>query len=295
MLSMKKNMKIFALLASIPFWLSGQDNLLDKIKDEPIASQQYVMSTFKGTHVSIGHSIETRKKNTLEVSFMSRYWNTPYSEGNSFIADRMCTRFGLDYGISDVFTIGVGVGAPNDIIDSYLKYRLVQQRVDNTGIPFGITILQTGTYRTRSIKGVEQRNGFGDKLAFTTQLLIARKFSRNFSFQIAPTFVHRTSSNFAIDDHNHFAIGFSPRYKLSNHVSIVSEYYYVANPLKSIETYGAFALGVNWEVSDLLLQFKMTNNQIFSEDAFITQTTQNFNTKDGNFFFGFHATYHIQL
>ena len=112
---------------------------------------------------------------------------------------------------------------------------------------------------------------------------------------MSPTFVHRTSSRFEEDDHNHFAIGFSPRYKLGNHVSLVSEHYYVANPLKSLDTYGAFVLGVNWEVSDLLLQFKMTNIQIFTEDAFITQTSRNFNFKDGNFFFGFHATYHIQL
>lgn len=290
-----KNKLIGLLVLAIMPLCSFSQSLLDKLEKEPLDSIRYVMSTFKGTRVSIGHSIETRKKNTLEVSFMSRYWNTPEERSNAFIADRMCSRFGLDYGISDNFTIGIGAGAPNGIFDISLKHRLVQQRTDNSGIPFGITFFQNGTYRTRSIVGIENRNTFGDKLAFTTQLLIARKFSRNFSFQISPTFIHRVSSNFSADPHNHFAIGFSPRYKLNNHVSIVSEYYYVANPLKSVTTYGAFVLGVNWEVSDLLLQFKMTNNQIFNEDGFITQTIRNFNTRDGNFFFGFHATYHIQL
>lgn len=291
MLAMKNK---FLVLILIPL-CSFSQSLLDKLEKEPLDTTQYVMSTFKGTRISIGHSIETRKKNTLEVSFMSRYWNTPEETSNAFIADLMCTRYGLDYGVSDNFTIGLGAGAPNGIFDAYLKHRLVQQRVDNSGIPFGVTLLQVGTYRTRSIVGIENRDAFSDKLAFTTQLLIARKFSRNFSFQISPTFVHRTSSKFGIDPHNHFAVGFSPRYKLSNHVSMVSEYYYVANPLKSVTTFGAFALGVNWELSDLLLQFKMTNNMIFNEDGFITQTIKNFNTRDGNFFFGFHATYHIQL
>ncbi|MFK7747970.1 MAG: hypothetical protein AB8B65_06255 [Kordia sp.] len=45
----------------------------------------------------------------------------------------------------------------------------------------------------------------------------------------------------------------------------------------------------------MMLQFKMTNNPFFVEDTFITQTAKNFNTNDGNFFFGFHTTYHIQL
>ena len=294
---MKNNIIRLVIILGLPFVTQGQ-SLLDKLEKEPLKTKNdYVLSTFKGTHIAIGHSIETRKKNTLEVSFMSRYWNVEQETSNSFVADRMCSRFGLDYGISDKLTIGTGIGVPNGIIDSYLKYRLVQQRRDNTGIPFGITLLQTGTYRSRVVKGklIENRSGFGNRLAFTTQLLMARKFSRNFSLQISPTFVHRSSSRSNLDDNNHFAVGFGPRYKVSNHVSLVSEYYYVANPLKSVKTYGAFALGVNWEVSKLLLQFKMTNNQIFTEDTFITQTTRNFNTRDGNFFFGFHATYHIQL
>jgi len=260
---MKSNSLVTLLFLSISSLISAQD-LLAELDKEYADTTLYVMSTFKGTRVSIGHSIETRKKNTLEVSFMSRYWNVPQESSNSFIADRMCTRLGIDYGISDNFTVGAGTGNPNGIIDVYGKYRFIKQRSDGKGSPFGITAIQTATYRDRNVANVEQRNNFGDKLAFTTQLLIARKFSKNISF-------------------------------VSNHVSIVSEYYYVANPLKSIETFGAFSLGANWEVSKLLLQFKMTNNQIFTEDAFITQTLQNFNFRDGNFFFGFHATYHIQL
>ncbi len=287
--------KRFILIFTLaPITLFSQ-SLLDKLNKIETDSSKNVMSTFKGTRISIGHSLETRKKNTLELSFMSRYWNVEQETSNSFAADRMCARFGADYGISDNLTLGLGIGTPNGIVDAYLKQRLVHQKTDNSGLPFGVSVMQSATYRTRSIVGIEQRDNFYDKLAFTTQLLIARKFTRNFSFQISPTFIHRTSSNFSEDNHNHFAVGFSPRYKLNNHVSIVSEYYYVANPLTSVKTYGAFALGVNWEVSDLLLQFTMTNNMIFNEEGFITQTVRNFNTRDGNFFFGFNAIYHIQF
>jgi hypothetical protein len=269
-------------------------NLLDKLNDEPQAVDTYTMSTFKATRISIGHSVETRKKNTLEISFMSRYWNVPNSSGNAFVADKMSARFGLDYGISDRLTIGFGTSAPNGVADMYLKYRLLCQTDDGKN-PFSISLLQTATYRTRRLNGITLRGNSGDKFAFTTQALIARKFTRDFSLQISPTFIHRTSSRSPLDDHNHFAIGFGGRYKLSNHVSLVSEYYYVANELESRKTFGAFALGANWEVSKLMLQFKMTNNPFFVEDTFITQTIRNFNTNDGNFFFGFHATYHLQL
>lgn len=290
---MKSKLLAFIVFVSLSSGVMAQD-LLDKLNAESLLMDDYVSLTFKGTRISVGHSVETRKKNTLEISFMSRYWNIPNYGGNSFIADKMSARFGLDYGISDRLTIGFGTSAPNGVVDTYLKYRLLRQTVNNT-TPLSISLVQTATYRTRRLNGITQRADSGDKFAFASQVLIAKKFTRNFSAQIAPTFIHRTSSRFPQDDHNHFAVGFGARYKVSNHVSLVSEYYYVANELESRETFGAFALGTNWEVSKLLLQFKMTNNPFFVEDTFITQTTRNFNFKDGNFFFGFGAVYFLQL
>lgn len=273
----------------------GQD-LLSQLNEIPFEEPQYVMSTFKGNRLSIGHSVETRKKGALELTFMSRFWNIQEPMNDNFIADRMCARFGVDYAFTDRFTAGVGYGPPNGIIDAYVKYRIIRQGIDGSGSPVGITGLQTGTYRSRQLTGVEDRTGdFIDRTAYTSQLLIARKISTDFSLQISPTFVHRSSSSSPLDDNNHFALGFGGRYKVGNHVSVVSEYYYVANPIESIQTFDAFALGVNWDVRNILLQFTMTNNQIFTEDTFITQTFRNFNFKDGNFFFGFNATYYLQL
>lgn len=276
-------------------WSHAQD-LEDLLEKERVTTQSaYVMSTFKATRISIGHSVETRKKGALEVSFMSRYWDIPQEQSNSFIADRMSTRFGLEYAFTDRFTMGIGSAAPSGIFDAFFKYRLFQQRVDGNGSPFAVTFLQTGTYRSRQLNGVEVRNDFIDKTAFTTQLLIARKLTSNLSLQVAPTFIHRSSMSNPMDDPNHFAIGFGGRYKVGNHVSVVSEYYYLANQLASVDTFGAFSLGANWEVGSVVLQFKMTNNPFFTEDTFITQTRSNFNFRDGNFFFGFQGTYYIQL
>jgi len=259
------------------------------------ATSDVVMSTFKATRISIGHSVETRKKGALELSFMSRYWNTPQESSNDFIADRMTSRFGVDYAFTNKFTLGIGAAAPSGIFDAFFKYRLLQQSIDRGGSPIGLTFFQSGTYRSRQLNGVEIRDDFFDKTAFTTQMLIARKINANFSLQVSPTFIHRSSISNPVNDHNYFAVGFGGRYKVSNHVSVVSEYYYLANELNSVETFGAFSLGANWEVGSVLLQFKMTNNQFFTEDTFITQTRKNFNFRDGNFFFGFQGTYFIQL
>lgn len=266
---------------------------LEKQRDKEIPD--YVMATFKSTRISIGHSVETRKKGALEISFMSRYWDVPQDNSNSFVADRMTARFGVDYSITDKLTIGIGTAAPSGIYDAFFKYRILQQRIDGKGSPFAITLFQNFSYRSRQFNGVEVRNDFFSRTAYTTQLLIAHKLNSNISFQVSPTFIHRSSSSNPINDHNHFAVGFGARYKLNNHVSLVSEYYYLANELESIKTYGAFALGANWEIGSLMLQFKMTNNSFFTEETFITQTTKNFNSRDGNLIIGFNAIYYIQL
>ncbi len=276
-------------------WAHGQGVLDVLEKERSKENSEYVMSTFKATRISIGHSVETRKKGALEISFMSRYWDIPQDQSNSFIADKMSARFGIDYALTDKFTFGIGTGAPSGIFDAFFKYRLLQQRIDGSGSPFALTLMQGATYRSRQYFGIEKRDDFLNKTAFTTQLLIARKLNRNFSLQVSPSYIHRSSSSDPVDDANHFAVGFGGRYKVSNHVSVVSEYYYLANELESINTFGAFSLGANWEVSKLMLQFKMTNNPYFTEDSMITQTRRNFNFRDGNFFFGFHATYFIQL
>lgn len=274
---------------------STAQSLLDKLNAEPINNPLYTLATFKSTRISIGHSVETRKKGSFEISVMSRFWNIPQGTENRFIADKLSNRFGLDYGLSDRFTLGVGFSTFNNITDTFLKYRLMRQQ-DNGPNKFSITLFQNATHReNKTAYGTSSGASFSDKLTFTTQLLIARKFTRNLSFQISPTFIQRKTAVSLLDDKNQFAIGFGGRYKVGNHVSIVSEYYYVTDPLKAIDTKGAFSLGANWELSDIMLQFKMTNTPNFVEDSFITQTRKPFNFKDGNFFFGFHATFFLQL
>ncbi|WP_271767811.1 DUF5777 family beta-barrel protein [Aquimarina algiphila] len=272
--------------------------LLDTLEKEYPDTPQYEIATFKATRISIGHSIENRKKGVLEIKAMNRFWNIPNFEGQRFVADKINARLALEYGISDRLTFGAGVSTLDGIFDGFLKYKLLRQRSDKKGSPISMTLFQNGSYRSRRNRpftDINRFEDFTDQLAFTSQVLIARKFTPQFSMQLSPTYIHRSSSTFDEDPNNHFAIGIGGRYKLGGHVSIVSEYYYVLNPLKSIDTYDAFALGVNWELSDVMLQFQLTNTRGMVEDNFITQTPNNFNFKDGNFVFGFNATFVLHL
>tara|TARA_R110002049_G_scaffold298105_1_gene487629 strand:- start:116 stop:1006 length:891 start_codon:yes stop_codon:yes gene_type:complete len=267
-------------------------SLLDKLEQEYPDNAQYEHATFKSTHISIGHSVENRKKGVLQMMLINSSWNIPNSKNQSFVADKWSTRVGVEYGITDRLTTGVGWATLEDVFDGYLKYNLVRQIKNSKTSPLSITLFQNTSYRNEN--GVLENIRFIDRLNFTSQVLIARKFNTDFSLQISPTFIH-TNSGADEDPNNHFALGFGGRYKVGGHVSLVSEYYYVVNPLKSKKTYGAFALGVNWDVRYLLLQFRLSNARSMVEDGFILNTQNNFNTQDGNLVFGFNAVFSFFL
>ena len=289
--------KIIYQLSTIVFLVFNSSlnsqNLLEKLNKEFSDAPVYEIATFKTTRIGLGHAIETRKKGTLEISLYNRYWNIPNFEGQRFLVDVVSTRYGLDYSFSDNFTFGLGYTNYDKITDGFVKYKLLKQRQHSKKGLVSITLVQGFSHRNseNSNATLYEQTTTSNKYAFTSQVLMARKLNPDFSLQITPTFIHREANSLTDDANNQFAIGFGGRHKIGGHTSIVSEYFYVANPLKSMDTYNVFMVGVNWEVSDLMLQFQITNARNFAEDTFITRTRNNFNSKDGNFHFGFNVTF----
>ena len=289
----KKIHQLFILLFIVGNASINGQGLLDKLDNEFPDKPVYEIATFKTTRIGLGHSIETRKKGALEISLYNRYWNIPNFKGQRFLADKITTRYGLEYAFSDNFTFGFGYTNFDKISDGYLKYRLLKQSSGSKKTPITITLSQGISHRktANANPNLYGGNSSSSSYAFTSQALIARKFNPDLSIQITPTFIHRGAASLSNDPNSQFALGFGGRHKIGRHASIVSEYYYVANPLKSIDTYNAFMVGVNWELSHLLLQFHITNARNYAEDTFITQTTNNFNFNDPNLHLGFNATF----
>ena len=89
------------------------------------------------------------------------------------------------------------------------------RRDGSTKFPFSITLFQGGVYRNKSslegylVDVVSNEN----KFAATTQLLIARKFSKNLSLQLAPSFIYRGEENELEGvPSSRFALGIGGRY-----------------------------------------------------------------------------------
>lgn len=280
----------FCLLLLTVSSVTAQD-VLDILAKESPKVTLFAQATFKANRVVLGQSVETRKKGTLEFSLGTRYWNVPDNDrSQSFGADRFSANFNLGYAFTDRFTLGVGATSFDGVLNTFGKYRLVQQRLDGK-VPFGITLAQNFSFFTRDNIGFNLAENSANRLAYSSQLLIARKFDQNFSLQLAPTFIH-SQSNLPIPGRNNlFLLGFAGRYKLGNHVSIASEYNYLVGRDQGEQGFNVFALGVNWEVSDLILQFSMTNAKGFDDISSHLFTRNNFTFRPGGLHIGVNATY----
>ena len=286
--------RIFILTLGLVFAFGGlktnAQNLLDQLNSEFKDSTVYLLATFNTTRIGLGHSTETRKKGALEITAYSRYWNYQFARSQRFLADEITARFGLDYSFTDNFTVGLGYTTYDKITDGYLKYKILRQTKDNKN-PVNITLVQTISHRKfkNYFTSFYLNNTDEDSFSAVTQVLISRKMNKKMSLQLMPTYIRKEDNDVGVPN-NQFSLGFGGRFKISNHTSFVSEYYYVANPITMVNTYNAFMVGLNWEVSDLMLQFQLTNARNFAEATFITETTNNFNFKNPNLHFGFNAT-----
>jgi len=291
---MRTKAVLFLMFSLLGHAVIAQKGLLEILEEEQREIPQYTLGTFKATRIGIGHSVETRGQGILDLMINNRYCNTPTQYSQSMGPEKLNTRIALEYGIDDRLSAGAGGSTWNGLFDGYLKYKLVRQRSDGGGSPLSATLFQGGSYFSEAL-GPYVEGDFSNRISFTTQLLVARKFGPSFSLQVAPTFVHKGLRYSDGDPRNHVAVGLGARYRLGGHLSMVAEYYVVVNPVESYDTYGPLAFGVNWDVGNVMLQFMVTNATHFVEDAFISETDYNFNLKNATINLGLSATYSIHL
>ena len=280
--------RIAVLLILLSGWQTvySQESLLDEISSEP--DPQSVVSTFKGTRLINGHSVETRAAGVLEFVISHRFGEVSGGFYELFGLDDSNIRFGLEYGVTDRLYIGVGRSSFEKVFDGFVKYRLVRQTRQST--PVSVTAFTSATVKT--LRQPELDLDFADKLVYTTQVMVARKFSDRLSLQVMPTWIHYNLISPIEENNEVFAIGAGGRYRVSRRVSINAEYYYQIQRL-SPDSYNSIAIGVDIETGGHVFQIQLTNSRQMIEKGFIAETDNNF--FKGDIHLGFNITRAFQL
>src|SRR5450432_4258616 len=99
------------ILFAIPQLVSAQDNdLLNKLNDSMSVNGQksYTTGTFKATHIVNMQTVEGPAKGAMIFLIQHRFGALNSGSYNFFGLDNAVLRLGLDYGLCDRLTIGIG-------------------------------------------------------------------------------------------------------------------------------------------------------------------------------------------
>lgn len=289
---MKKLLLLFLLT---PCVVMAQNDLLGELEKDSKKETDYAFATFKGTRLGNGHTVETKPAGTLEFIFGHRFGAINGGSYEMFGLDQAYVRLGLDYGITDHLSVSIGRNSTDKTMDGYLKYKLLRQSSGVKNFPVSVTVLGGTAYKLSPKDNNEVAPDFEnvDRLAYTGQLLIARKFSPNFSLQLMPTLVHKNYVTQSIESNDQFAVGFGGRIKLTRSIALTGEYYYNVSRISGSPYYDAMSLGIDIETGGHVFQLLLTNAIGLTERAFITETRDNF--FDGDIHLGFNVTRAFQL
>lgn len=295
---MKKIIPFLFLLS--PCVVFAQNDLLGELEKEAKPETEYAFATFKGTRLGNGHTIETKNAGSLEFIFGHRFGAINGGAYEMFGLDQAYVRLGLDYGITDRLSVSIGRNSTDKTMDGYLKYKLLQQSKGLKNFPLSVTVLGGSAYKFSPKKNSDISPEFEnvDRLSYTGQLLIARKFSPNFSFQLMPTIVHKNAVE-TYEENNQFALGLGGRVKLTRSLALTGEYYHnFSQPdnnslLDDQKQYNALSFGIDIETGGHVFQLLLTNAIGLTERAFITETRDDFFA--GDIHLGFNVTRTFQL
>jgi len=287
-----KNLLLLLLIFSLSVNLFSQ-NIDEILEEESPKSTTAVLGTFNGTRILNGHSVETRKKGILEFLIHHRFGRVNSGADELFGLDDSNIRFGFEYAFTDHLTLAVGRSSFEKTFDGYIKYQLLKQKEGDQSFPISLTLFGSATEKTIKNYDSGLKPSFSDRLTYTSQLLIARKFGQNFSFQITPTYIHFNQALTAIDPNDIYALGFGTRIKISKRVSVNGEYYYSTNNFESIDAKNSIAFGVDIETGGHIFQLIFANSRSMIEKGFIVETTGDF--FKGDIHFGFNISRAFQI
>jgi hypothetical protein len=251
-----------------------EDSLMDMLNEDPSKDKEPVTAAFMGTHIINGQSVENPGKRILQFCIGHRFEafnsNSDNIFYNFFGLDAATIRIGLDYGITDRFTVGIGRSSIQKTYDHFFKFKLLRQ---TEGIMPVTVVVYCNMAIATADKSNQNRNiEFSHRLSYTNQVLIARKFSKKLSLQLSPTYIHRNVVATPEDENVVFAVGTGGRYKIFKRVSFNAEYFYLLPGNTSDNFSNSFAAGFDIETGGHVFQLHLTNSMGLIESQFIPQT-----------------------
>jgi hypothetical protein len=291
---MKLKPIILLLLVIASLNSTAQDEDLLKGIDEGKPKKEYVYNAFKSSRVIMAHSMEMLRPGVLDFRILHRFGRINGGAYEFFGLDGPATvRLGLDYGICDNLSVGIGRSTFNKELDGFVKWRIIQQATGPRALPFSLVVVGGATATTLKWSDPTRKNYFSSRMSYYGQLIAGRKFTEGISLQLMPSIVHRNLVPTKDDPNDLFAAGIGGRFKLSKRVSLNVDYHYILNQNEVANYHNPLSIGFDLETGGHVFQLHFTNSKGMNERAFLANTEYSWG--DGDIFFGFNISRSFQI
>ena len=206
------------------------------------APKKYAKNTFESVWIIDNQTVMVPAKGTLEFDILHRFGTVKNGFDDLWgLFAPSNIRLGFAYAPINNLNLGLGLTKEKQIVDGSLKYAIIKQLKDSWKVPVSITYYGNMSYDLKKDPEGTEYKYETDRLRFFNQLIIASKITEKLSIQVAPSLSHQNfvqgfikkvqidsvkSENqvFAEMKHDHFALAFSGRYKVTNSMAIMVNY-----------------------------------------------------------------------
>lgn len=315
MKQVNKNLsRIAAGFLGVGLVLFSQQVFSQEIEVAPVeTTKKYAKNTFESVWIIDNQTVIVPVQGTFEFDIAHRFGivNNGFEDLYGLFAPSNI-RFGVSYVPIENLNVGVGLTKERMILDGSVKYALLKQTRDDASMPVSLTYYGNMGYDLKEDPDNSLYKYNTDRFRFFNQLIIARKITEKLSLQVAPSISHQ---NFTygyfhnIDSvnkevlgemkHDHFAIAFSGRYKITESIAFIANYdqpitkHTTNNPNPNI------SFGFEFSTSGHSFQFFAGNfaalnpqrNNMFNKNSPLNYTNaQGADIEGGKFLIGFNIT-----
>lgn len=276
---LKNQFLFFILFLMCLSKLSAQDDLLNELSENTVDAS-YELPAFKA--MKIGNLQSTKMAEPGDFYLIVSHRFGPLKDGvdTFFGLDEANTKIQLLYSFWEGVQFSISRESYNRTLAAAAKIRIARQ---SDRFPVNLVLYGTVNRNTLIDEVIFPELTSSDRQSYATQILVSKRFSEKFSFQIAPTYLRENLQNLNIvpeEKYNQFALGFGGRYKLSKRMSFNAEYVYNTSRVKGSPFDNSYAFGLDIETGGHVFQLLFTNAQSTNEPGFM-------NNAEGDILFGF--------
>lgn len=213
---MIKKIHFLVLLFVLPWFVQGQELILNKVYEE----DSPVRTPFDGAFSIDGKTSVTYGAKTLEFVIQHRFGTMENGISDLWgVYGAANTRLAINYNITNWLQVGMGSAKFYKIQDLQWKLNLLKQTRNNT-IPVSVAYYGNFAIDARNESNFGKNYSFTDRFAYFNEIIIGRKFTWWLSAEVGASFTHFNAVELG-GEHDQIGLHFVGRVKFSPQSAII--------------------------------------------------------------------------